>query len=150
MLLYRSGCSSGKIANSDTSQTRMVFRKLTNLGMEVLDFEKFSKLAASNGLPLIIDNTFPTPVLCQPFKYGANIIIHSTTKFIEGHATSLGGLIVDGGNFNWANGKFPEFTEPNASYHGVSFFNQFKEVTLLPKRAQLLATLPFYGPSLLP
>jgi len=129
--------------------TRLVFAEtLTNPGMEVLDFEKFSKLAASNGLPLIIDNTFPTPVLCQPFKYGANIIIHSTTKFIEGHATRLGGLIVDGGNFNWANGKFPEFTEPNASYHGVSFFNQFKEVTFVAKaRTQLLRDL---GPVLSP
>lgn len=129
--------------------TKLVFAEtLTNPGMEVLDFDKFGKFASQNQLPLVIDNTFPTPVLCQPFKYGANIIIHSTTKFIEGHATSMGGIIVDGGNFNWANGKFPEFTEPNPSYHGVSFYNQFKETAFVAKaRTELLRDL---GPCLSP
>ncbi len=120
--------------------TRLIFAEtLTNPGVEVLDFEKFSTLAANNNLPLIIDNTFPTPALCQPLKLGANIVIHSTTKFIDGHATSLGGVIVDGGNFNWDNGKFPDFVEPDQSYHGVSYFNDFKSTAFVTKaRTQIL------------
>jgi O-acetylhomoserine (thiol)-lyase len=131
------------------ANTKLIFAEsLTNPGMEVLDFEKFSTFATQNQLPLIIDNTFPTPVLCQPFKYGANIIIHSTTKFIDGHATSLGGVIVDGGNFNWKNGKFPEFTTPDESYHGVCYAVDFKENPFVVKaRTQLLRDL---GPTLSP
>lgn len=129
--------------------TKLIFAEsLTNPGMEVLDFEKFSKFAQNNGLPLIIDNTFPTPVLCQPFKHGANIVVHSTTKFIEGHATSLGGVIVDGGNFNWANGKFPDFTQPDESYNGVRYVVDFKENPFVVKaRTQLLRDL---GPCMSP
>jgi O-acetylhomoserine (thiol)-lyase len=129
--------------------TKLIFAEsLTNPGMEVLDFEKFSKFAQNNGLPLIIDNTFPTPILCQPFKHGANIVIHSTTKFIEGHATSLGGVIVDGGNFNWENGNFPDFTTPDESYHGVCYAVDFKENPFVVKaRTQLLRD---FGPCLSP
>jgi O-acetylhomoserine (thiol)-lyase len=129
--------------------TKLIFAEsLTNPGMEVLDFEKFSKFAQNNGLPLIIDNTFPTPILCQPFKHGANIVIHSTTKFIEGHATSLGGVIVDGGNFNWENGSFPDFTTPDESYHGVCYAVDFKENPFVVKaRTQLLRD---FGPCLSP
>lgn len=129
--------------------TKLIFAEsLTNPGMEVLDFEKFSLFAKSNELPLIIDNTFPTPILCQAFKYGANVIIHSTTKFIDGHATSLGGVIVDGGNFNWENGKFPDFTTPDESYHGVCYAVDFKANPFVVKaRTQLLRD---FGPCLSP
>jgi len=129
--------------------TRLIFAEsLTNPGMEVLDFEKFSAFAKQNQLPLIIDNTFPTPILCRPFEHGANIIIHSTTKFIDGHASSLGGVIVDGGNFNWNNGKFADFIEPDASYHGVRYAIDFKENPFVVKaRTQLLRDL---GPCLSP
>jgi O-acetylhomoserine (thiol)-lyase len=129
-----------ELQKSIRPNTRLIFAEsLTNPGMEVLDFAKFSQLASQNKLPLIIDNTFPTPILCQPFKHGANIIIHSTTKFIDGHATSLGGMIVDGGNFDWGNGKFPEFTEPDPTYHGVSYWNDFKASPFVAKaRTQFL------------
>lgn len=138
-----------ELQKSIQPNTKLIFAEsLTNPGMEVLDFEKFSAFATQNQLPLIIDNTFPTPVLCQPFKHGANIIIHSTTKFIDGHATSLGGVIVDGGNFNWANGKFPDFTEPDESYHGVKYAEDFEENPFVVKaRTQLLRDL---GPCLSP
>ncbi len=123
--------------------TKLIFAEsLTNPGMEVLDFEKFSKLSKENKLPLVIDNTFPTPILCRPFEHGANVIIHSTTKFIDGHATSLGGVIVDGGNFDWGNGNFPDFTEPDPSYHGISYWGEFKEVAFVAKtRTQILRDL---------
>lgn len=129
--------------------TKLIFAEsLTNPGMEVLDFDKFSALAVKNQLPLIIDNTFPTPALCRPFEFGANIIIHSTTKFIDGHATSLGGIIVDGGNFNWENGKYPEFTQPDESYHGVRYAIDFNESPFVVKaRTQLLRD---FGPCLSP
>jgi len=129
--------------------TRLIFAEsLTNPGLEVLDFEKFKTLAHKNKLPLIIDNTFPTPILCQPLKLGANIVIHSTTKFIDGHATSLGGIIIDGGNFNWANGKFPTFTEPDETYHGTCYAIDFKENAFVVKaRTQLLRD---FGPCLSP
>jgi len=129
--------------------SKLIFAEsLTNPGMEVLDFNKFSELAKNNKLPLIIDNTFPTPVLCQPFKHGANIIIHSTTKFIDGHATSLGGVIVDGGNFNWNNSNFTEFTNPDDSYHGVRYAIDFKENPFVVKaRTQLLRD---FGPCMSP
>lgn len=129
--------------------TRLIFAEsLTNPGMEVLNFTKFSRFAKINQLPLIIDNTFPTPILCQPFDHGANIVIHSTTKFIDGHATSLGGVIVDGGNFDWANGKFPAFTEPDETYNGVVYTDDFKENPFVVKaRTQLLRD---FGPCMSP
>ncbi|MBI9068731.1 MAG: O-acetylhomoserine aminocarboxypropyltransferase/cysteine synthase [Salinivirgaceae bacterium] len=129
--------------------TKLIFAEsLSNPGMEVLDFEKFATFAKQNELPFIIDNTFPTPILCRPFEFGANIIIHSTTKFIDGHATSLGGVIVDGGNFNWNNGKYPDFTEPDESYHGVKYYEYFKNNPFVVKaRTQLLRD---FGPCLSP
>lgn len=123
--------------------TKLIFAEsLTNPGMEVLDFKKFSTLAKANNLPLVIDNTFPTPILCQPFEHGANIVVHSTTKFIDGHATSLGGIIIDGGNFDWGNGNFSDFTEPDPSYQGISYWQEFKETAFVAKaRTQLLRDL---------
>ncbi|MDA3891292.1 MAG: O-acetylhomoserine aminocarboxypropyltransferase/cysteine synthase [Salinivirgaceae bacterium] len=129
--------------------TKLIFAEsLTNPGMEVLNFKKFSKFAEGNQLPLIIDNTFPTPILCQPFQHGANIVIHSTTKFIDGHATSLGGIIIDGGNFDWTNGKFPDFTEPDETYNGAIYAKDFKENPFVVKaRTQLLRD---FGPCMSP
>lgn len=114
--------------------TKAVFAEsLSNPGMEVLDFEKFVQLANNLDVPLIIDNTFPTPYLCNPIKLGANIVIHSTTKYIDGHASSVGGMIIDGGNFNWNNGKYPEFTEPDKSYHGIVYTEKFGEAAYIVK-----------------
>lgn len=120
--------------------TRAVFAEtIGNPGLNVLDFVKFSNVAKKIGVPLIIDNTFPTPYLCNPFEHGANIVVHSATKYIDGHATSVGGIIVDGGNFDWSNGKFPELTEPDQSYHGIRYVNEFKEKAYITKaRVQLL------------
>lgn len=129
--------------------TKFVYAEsLTNPGIEVLDFEKFSKFAKHNKLPLVIDNTFPTPILCRPFEHGANVIIHSTTKFIDGHATSLGGVIVDGGNFDWENDKFPDFTTPDPSVNNVCYWQDFGKTAFVVKaRKQLLSNL---GPCMSP
>jgi len=123
--------------------TRAVFAEtISNPGTEVLDIKKMSEFAEEIDVPLIIDNTIATPYLCNPFEYGANIITHSTSKYLDGHAISLGGAIVDGGNFNWDNGKFPELTEPDPSYHGISYTETFKEQAYIVKaRMQLLRDL---------
>ena len=95
---------------------------LGNPNSEVADIEAIAKIAHAHNIPLVIDSTFATPYLVRPFEYGADIVIHSATKFIGGHGTTIGGVIVDGGKFDWkASGKFPQFTEPNESYHGLSF-----------------------------
>ena len=103
--------------------TKAVFGEtITNPTVSVFDIEKFARLAHKHGVPLIVDNTFATPVNCRPFEWGADIVTHSTTKYMDGHAVTVGGCIVDSGNFDWkASGKFPQLTEPNESYHGVSF-----------------------------
>ena len=115
---------------------------IANPALTVLDIEKFAKLAHDNNIPLIVDNTFATPILCRPFEFGADIIIHSTSKYMDGHAVSLGGVIVDSGNFDWTNGKFPEFTEPDESYHGVVYTEKFGKLAYITKaRAQLMRDL---------
>ncbi|CAM2915893.1 O-acetylhomoserine aminocarboxypropyltransferase/cysteine synthase family protein [Salinicoccus roseus] len=91
----------------------------------VEDLEALAKIAEDNGIPLIVDNTFATPYLCRPIEHGAHVVVHSATKFLGGHGTSIGGVIVDGGNFNWDNGKFPGLTEPDASYHDLVFTEAF-------------------------
>ncbi len=99
--------------------TRAIFiETIGNPDINLIDFEKVARIAEENGIPLIVDNTFGTPYLFRPFDYGANIIVHSATKYIGGHGTSIGGLIVDGGNFDWSNGKFPDFTTPDPAYNG--------------------------------
>lgn len=106
--------------------TRLFFGEtLANPGLDVFDIEKFAAMAHRHGVPLMVDNTFPTPINCRPFEWGADIVIHSTTKYMDGHATVIGGCIVDGGRFDWTNGKYPELTEPDESYHGVSYVSQF-------------------------
>lgn len=116
---------------------------IANPALTVLDIEKFARLAHDNNIPLIVDNTFATPVLCRPFDFGADIVVHSTSKYMDGHATALGGVIVDSGKFDWAaSGKFPEFTEPDDSYHGVIYTKNFKEKAFIVKAsAQLMRDL---------
>lgn len=100
----------------------MYIEVLGNPNSEVTDIEAVAKIAHAHGIPLVIDSTFATPYLVRPIEYGADIVIHSATKFIGGHGTTIGGVIIDAGKFDWkASGKFPQFTEPNESYHGISF-----------------------------
>lgn len=107
--------------------TKMLFAEtLGNPALSVLDFEKWSAAAKALKVPLVIDNTLASPALCRPLEHGANIVIHSTTKYSDGHATCLGGMVIDGGNFDWeASGKFPGLTEPNESYHGLVYTKKF-------------------------
>jgi len=119
--------------------TRLVFGEtIANPALSVLDIEKFAALAHSNGLPLFVDNTFATPFLCRPFEFGADVVIHSTTKYMDGHAVQVGGVIVDGGKFDWANGKFPEFTTPDASYHGIVYKDYGAPAFIIKCRMQLM------------
>lgn len=125
-----------KIAEAFQPNTKAVFGEtLANPGMNVLDIEKFARLAHSHGVPLIIDNTFATPINCRPFEWGADIVTHSTTKYMDGHATSVGGVIVDSGNFDWkANAeRFPGLTTPDASYHGLTYSEAFGNKAYITK-----------------
>ena len=112
-----------EIEGAIKDNTKLVFiETLGNPNSEVVDIEKIAKIAHSHKIPLVIDNTFATPYLVRPIEYGADIVVHSATKFIGGHGTTIGGVIVDGGTFDWkASGKFPQLTEPDPSYHGISF-----------------------------
>jgi len=124
-------------------ETRCLFAEtIGNPGLNILDFEKFSAIAKQQQVPLMIDNTFATPILCRPFELGADIIIHSATKYIDGHATSVGGVIIDGGRFNWDCGKYPELTEPDSSYHGLQYSKTFGPAAYIVKaRVQLMRDL---------
>ena len=126
--------------------TRAVFGEtISNPGMSVLDFDKFARLAHENGIPFIVDNTFATPYLCRPFEHGADVVTHSSTKYIDGHATSVGGVIVDSGKFNWKNGKFPELTEPDESYHGLIYTKSFGAAAYIAKaRSQWIRDVGCY------
>lgn len=104
-----------------------------NPGLNILDFDKFSEVARELEIPFIVDNTVGTPYLCNPFDFGANVVVHSTTKYADGHAQSIGGIVVDGGNFNWANGKFEELTEPDPSYHGIKYVETFGNAAYITK-----------------
>lgn len=126
--------------------TKAVFGEtLANPALAVLDIEKFAELAHSNNLPLIIDNTFPTPILCRPIEHGADIVIHSTSKYMDGHAVQVGGVIVDAGKFDWTCGKFPEFVEPDESYHGISYTKSYGKMAYIVKaRMQLMRDFGCY------
>lgn len=126
--------------------TRAVFGEtLANPKLSVLDIERIAALAHRHDMPLIIDNTFPTPILCKPISFGADIVIHSTTKYMDGHALQVGGVIVDGGNFNWENGKYPEFCTPDESYHGVVYTRDFGKAAYIAKaRMQLMRDFGCY------
>lgn len=123
--------------------TKCVFGEtLANPALSVLDIEKFAKVAHKNGVPLIVDNTFATPYLCRPFEFGADIVVHSTSKYLDGHACALGGVIVDGGTFDWDNGKFPGLSTPDDSYHGIVYTKTFGNTAYITKaRVQLMRDL---------
>ncbi len=104
---------------------------ISNPRGNVLDIEAVAKIAHENGLPLVIDNTFATPYVCRPIDYGADIVLHSLTKFLGGHGTSIGGMIVDAGKFDWNNGKFPQLSEASAAYHGMKFTEAFGNLAFI-------------------
>ena len=108
---------------------------ISNPTLEVLDIEKFARIAHKHGVPLIVDNTFPTPINCRPFEWGADIVVHSTTKYMDGHATSVGGAVVDSGNFDWEAhaDKFPGLCTPDESYHGLTYTKAFGQTGYITK-----------------
>ena len=147
--------SDEEVASHIDENTRMFFGEtIANPALVVFDIERYAKLAHAHGIPLVVDNTFATPVLCRPFEFGADIVVHSTTKYMDGHAQVVGGVVVDGGRFDWtAGGKYPELTEPDASYHGVVYTKDFgnENAYFTKLRVQLirdfgtpLAPLPAY------
>ncbi len=134
-----------ELAAAFKPNTKAVFTEtLANPALIVLDIEKFARQAHAHGVPLIVDNTFPTPINCRPFEFGADIVIHSTTKYMDGHATAVGGCIVDSGNFDWLAhaDKFPGLTTPDESYHGVTYAKDFGKAGYITKAtAQLMRDL---------
>jgi len=121
--------------------TKLVFGEtLSNPGVRVLDLEKFARIAHSHGVPFIVDNTFPTPIFCRPFEWGADIVTHSTTKYMDGHGTTVGGVIVDSGNFDWEAhaDKFPGLTTPDNSYHGLIYTKNFGKLAFISKATSQL------------
>ena len=129
--------------------TKAVFAEtLANPALSVCDIEKLARVAHKNGVPLIIDNTFPTPIFCRPIEWGADIVVHSTTKYIDGHAIQVGGAIIDSGNFDWGNGNYPSLTEPDESYHGLRYTESFGRAAYITKaREQLTRDLGVYPPA---
>ena len=132
-----------KLQEAVRENTKLVFTEtIANPALVVTDIEKFSKFAHDNEIPLMIDSTFATPVLCRPIDYGADIVTHSTSKYMDGHAVALGGVIVDSGNFNWDNGKFPGLSTPDESYHGMVYTRDAGKAAFLTKaRVQLMRDL---------
>ena len=126
--------------------TKAVFGEtIANPALSVLDIERFANIAHKHGVPLIVDNTFATPVLCRPFEFGADIVIHSTSKYMDGHAVQVGGVIVDSGNFDWTNGNFPELVEPDITYHGISYTETYgKAAYIIKARMQLMRDFGVY------
>ena len=117
-----------------TPKTRLIYGEtISNPRSNVLDIEAVAKIAHENGVPLVIDNTFATPYVTRPIDHGADVVVHSLTKFMGGHGTSIGGIIVDSGKFPWNNGKFPDFTEPSAGYHGMKFWDTFGAISFIIK-----------------
>ena len=137
--------SEEEISAAFKPNTKALFGEtISNPSLEVLDIEKFARIAHSHGVPLIVDNTFPTPINCRPFEWGADIVVHSTTKYMDGHATSVGGCIVDSGNFDWdAHAeKFPGLCTPDESYHGLTYTKAFGKGAYITKAtAQLMRDL---------
>ncbi len=126
--------------------TKMLFGEtIANPALTVLDIEMWADVAHKNGVPLVVDNTFATPILCRPFEWGADIIVHSTSKYMDGHAVQVGGCIVDSGKFNWDNGKFPCLTEPDESYHGIVYTEKYSAAPYITKaRMQLMRDFGCY------
>ncbi len=138
-------CSTAQLEAAFQPNTKALFAEsLANPAMVVLDFERFAKVAHDFGVPLIVDNTFPTPINCRPFEWGADIVTHSTTKYMDGHGTVVGGAIVDSGNFDWERYKnrFPGLTTPDDSYHGVIYTQRFgKKAYITKATVQLMRDL---------
>ncbi len=126
--------------------TKLVFGEtIANPALKVFDIERFANIAHEMGVPLIVDNTFGTPILCKPIEFGADIVIHSTSKYMDGHAVQIGGVIVDSGKFDWTNGKFPELVEPDESYHGTSYTKVYGKMAYIVKaRMQLMRDFGVY------
>ena len=126
--------------NAIKDNTRLIYAEsMGNPKNDVIEIEKLSELAHKHDLPLVIDNTVTTPYMFRPIEWGADIVVHSATKFIGGHGNSIGGVIIDSGKFNWANGKFPELTEPDPSYHGIKYVEKFENLAyILKARVQFL------------
>ena len=137
--------SEEEIQSAIRPNTKLIFGEtISNPSNDILDIEKFANVAHKNGLPLIVDNTFATPINCRPFEWGADIVTHSTTKYMDGHATSVGGAIVDSGNFDWEKNaeKFPGLTTPDDSYHGLTYSKAFgKKAYITKATAQLMRDL---------
>lgn len=138
--------SDEEISKAFRPNTKAVFGEtIANPALSVLDIERFARLAHAHNVPLIVDNTFATPVLCRPIEYGADIVIHSTSKYMDGHAVQIGGVIVDSGKFNWANGNFPGLTEPDESYHGIRYTETYGDKAYIIKaRMQLMRDFGVY------
>ncbi len=139
-----------EILSAVDETTKAVFGEtVANPALDVLDIETFAAAAHRAGLPLIVDNTFPTPVLCRPMDWGADIVTHSTTKYIDGHAMTVGGVVVDSGRFDWeVSGRFPGLTEPDESYHGTVYTRDFGDSAYIVKaRVQLMRDLGCYPPA---
>lgn len=132
-----------------SSRTRAVYAEsVGNPKLDTIDFRAVSKIAHETGVPFIVDNTVPTPYLLNPFDHGVDIVVHSATKFIGGHGTSIGGVIVDSGKFDWTNGRYPDLTEPDPTYHGLKYVENFREAAYITKaRVHLLRDL---GPAMSP
>lgn len=135
-------CTEEELEAAFQPNTKAVFgESISNPALIVLDFEKFANAAHHHGVPLIVDNTFPTPVNCKPFQYGVDIVTHATTKYMDGHGSCVGGAIVDSGNFDWMAhaDKFPGLTTPDDSYHGVTYAKDFGKGAFITKAtAQLM------------
>lgn len=126
--------------------TKAVFGEtIANPALTVFDIEKFAKFAHKHNVPLIVDNTFATPILCKPFEFGADIVVHSTSKYMDGHAVQCGGVIVDSGNFDWTSGNFPELCTPDESYHGIVYTETYgKAAYIIKARMQLMRDFGAY------
>ncbi len=136
-----------ELNNAFKPNTKLIFGEtIANPALSVLDIERFAKAAHAHGVPLIVDNTFATPVLCKPFDFGADIVVHSTSKYLDGHALQVGGVIVDSGKFDWAaSGKFPCITEPDESYHGIRYIDAYGDKAYIIKaRMQLMRDFGAY------
>ena len=141
------GATDEELDRAFKPNTKLVFGEtIANPALSVLDIERFAAAAHAHGVPLIVDNTFATPVLCKPFEFGADIVTHSTTKYMDGHALQVGGVIVDSGKFDWAaSGKFPCLTEPDESYHGLRYIESYGDKAyILKARMQLMRDFGAY------
>ena len=126
--------SEEELNNSFKENTKLVFTEsVTNPSLDIADIELFAKCAHSHNVPLFVDNTFPTPINFRPIEWGADIVLHSTSKYMDGHAVALGGVIVDSGNFDWTNGKFPMLSTPDETYHGVVYTEHFGKSAFIAK-----------------